>query len=58
MPTRRLVSSLTAIVLSASLVAVIEVVAAGVATAWLVLVVVVAFLTTAGLGWDATRRPH
>ena len=57
-PTRRLVTALAAVFVSASLVALIELVAAGSATVWVILVVVVSCLATAGLGWDAGRPPR
>ena len=55
MPARHFVTFLAAVLLSGSLVALIEVVAAGSATVWLVLAVAVSCLATAGLGWDAAR---
>ncbi len=55
MTVRRMITLLAALLMSGSLVAVIELPAMGASTLWLVLVVCVSCVTAAWVGWNASR---
>ncbi len=56
--TPRVVSALVALLLSVSLVALIELVATSAGAVWLVVVTTVLCLSGTWLGWDATKPPR
>ncbi len=58
MATPRVVSALVALLLSVSLVALIELVATSAGAVWLVVVTTVLCLSGTWLGWDATKPPR